>query len=596
MTLSTPSVTIWNRLEPRPRSPSFKSSLSAELRDPLWLLARQWQVGEFQGEDAGSPAFIQYSSTSAPMTGWVPAATPSATPAPFDANTPIERQVLAEGFASSLTIRVELGQTFEQLLEQRITDASVLGRVLSAFRNASGYVVTSPPDDVFNPLDAATKRFLVICAGRALDGGALVELAGTVAQGGSLPPGIAGNSSEDTTIRAALVDLADWVRATYGQLAASDPAAWRPELIEYGVKVKTATPEGGSALLSAIPDELGEFHWSSFDVDSVDAAPAGTPTSATKTIIPTHVRFMGMPAPRFWDFESNELSFADIAPDKKDVLKALVADFMLVHGVDWFEFGIEQPLGTLARLDWVVVTDVFGGRTLVERADKDVTAPSAARWTMFSNTRAAQGSSAAGLSNFFAVPASAGSSLVMGQAIEEVRFARDEMANMAFGVERSTTSPLGLARPGAERNAAVEQRAPFATTPPADAASPLHYLIESKVPVQYIPLVAVPLAPNDPNNPAIILEKAAIARPKGDGEYDLVLATGRVLNPDSLSGQPYRILEEQIPRAGVTVRRAVYRARYLDGSTHLWIARRKQTGAGETQTGLRFDAALPVKT
>jgi hypothetical protein len=70
-----------------------------------------------------------------------------------------------------------------------------------------------------------------------------------------------------------------------------------------------------------------------------------------------------------------------------------------------------------------------------------------------------------------------------------------------------------------------------------------------------------------------------------------------VLNPQSISdGNPYQIVEEQVPRAGVTVRRTLYRARWSDGSTHVWIARRKQTGAGETQTGLRFDAALPVNT
>ena len=31
------------------------TSLQAQIRDPLWLLARQWQVGEFAGDDAGSP-------------------------------------------------------------------------------------------------------------------------------------------------------------------------------------------------------------------------------------------------------------------------------------------------------------------------------------------------------------------------------------------------------------------------------------------------------------------------------------------------------------------------------------------------------------
>ena len=48
------SITRWNRIEPRVRDPSLPG-LEARLADPLWLLARQWQLGEFTGEDAGSP-------------------------------------------------------------------------------------------------------------------------------------------------------------------------------------------------------------------------------------------------------------------------------------------------------------------------------------------------------------------------------------------------------------------------------------------------------------------------------------------------------------------------------------------------------------
>ena len=29
------------------------------MRDPLWMLTRQWQMGEFHGDDAGSPIFTK---------------------------------------------------------------------------------------------------------------------------------------------------------------------------------------------------------------------------------------------------------------------------------------------------------------------------------------------------------------------------------------------------------------------------------------------------------------------------------------------------------------------------------------------------------
>src|SRR5712671_5161293 len=57
------SITIWNRVEPRARSQDMKSGLEARVHDPLWLLTRQWQVGEFAGRDAGSPVMVEVKST-----------------------------------------------------------------------------------------------------------------------------------------------------------------------------------------------------------------------------------------------------------------------------------------------------------------------------------------------------------------------------------------------------------------------------------------------------------------------------------------------------------------------------------------------------
>ena len=55
-----PSITSWMRLEPRSRNAEMNTSLQARIYDPLWLLARQWQLGEFQGEDNGSPVMARW--------------------------------------------------------------------------------------------------------------------------------------------------------------------------------------------------------------------------------------------------------------------------------------------------------------------------------------------------------------------------------------------------------------------------------------------------------------------------------------------------------------------------------------------------------
>src|SRR4029077_18790494 len=49
------SITSWTRLEPHCRDVDIGRSISARLFDPLWLMARQWQMAEFQAADAGTP-------------------------------------------------------------------------------------------------------------------------------------------------------------------------------------------------------------------------------------------------------------------------------------------------------------------------------------------------------------------------------------------------------------------------------------------------------------------------------------------------------------------------------------------------------------
>ena len=58
-TRSIPTIPVWNRLEGRPRTKHFDRALKAEVRDPLWMLSKQWQMGEFRGDDAGSPVFAK---------------------------------------------------------------------------------------------------------------------------------------------------------------------------------------------------------------------------------------------------------------------------------------------------------------------------------------------------------------------------------------------------------------------------------------------------------------------------------------------------------------------------------------------------------
>jgi hypothetical protein len=87
------------------------------------------------------------------------------------------------------------------------------------------------------------------------------------------------------------------------------------------------------------------------------------------------------------------------------------------------------------------------------------------------------------------------------------------------------------------------------------------------------------------------LERQFPTGPTGQTVYP----AGRVLRPPNLR-QPnaYHVYEEEVPREGTRVLRVVIRSRWVDGSTHLWIIRRKLVGTGEGSSGLRFDQAVPT--
>ncbi len=72
-----------------------------------------------------------------------------------------------------------------------------------------------------------------------------------------------------------------------------------------------------------------------------------------------------------------------------------------------------------------------------------------------------------------------------------------------------------------------------------------------------------------------------------DGVLTALAPAGRVLRPDGLD--VYRLPEEEVPRGGTRVLRAVRRTRWLDGSTQLWTARRRRAGQGGAASGLRYD-------
>jgi len=109
-----PTVTLWNRLEGRPRSDDFDRSLTAEIRDPLWMLTRQWQLGEFEGDDAGSPISAKIRMDTTRFTEYQPAEHPvRAFPEDLPLESVVEHRPLPFEMAGqdmSLDLRLLMGR------------------------------------------------------------------------------------------------------------------------------------------------------------------------------------------------------------------------------------------------------------------------------------------------------------------------------------------------------------------------------------------------------------------------------------------------------------------------------------------------------
>ncbi len=207
------SLTYWNRLEPRPRSTSIAPSLAARVRDPLWMLTRQWQVGEFKGEDTGSPAFAQASAKLGSILAW---RGDDGELHPIMSTSPIEDDVEREPFAPGLALRVELGQIATSLLaEEEVPNATI-----DAFRDA--YMITPVSDiELAKQPDQNSARLLRVCGGRALDGVALYEAARASLPGLPAEPAVPGTNK--TKVIAALTAFVSWAEKVLGSPGTTDP-------------------------------------------------------------------------------------------------------------------------------------------------------------------------------------------------------------------------------------------------------------------------------------------------------------------------------------------------------------------------------------
>lgn len=561
------SITAYNRVESSPRTPDFDRSLRAEVRDPLWLLTRQWQFGEFQGDDAGSPVTAQILGEHTDIDRM---ALQAGVVTPYDGKLPLEMMVEREKLTSNLSLAVQMARYFIKLMRSKS-----LGDYLGKF------ILKYPLDFIIDMNDHEGQQLYRASNGRVFDGYELYEDIITTNFGEPQTRfgtwlDSPGNNDIPVADRDQLENLAipfvEWFQRNYSQPARPEDSAWLPARLEYQFALGSAEGADQKALVA---DQYFEGHldWYSVDLDSSrqlpltsETSPNGLTMEELSSFIPAPVSFKGMPNPRFWAMEENQTNFGRIDTSATGLLHLLFAEFGLVYSNDWFMLPYPLLINTLCEIKGIVVTDVFGQHVLVRPAGHGPE-NNWQRWAMFHHTDRSDASFDRSL--FYLPPALIKS--LEGEPLEEVNFLRDEMANMVWAVEGIVPSQAGKGTSGKEMAMGEEASVPF--TPAGEAG--IRYVLGTTVPENWIPFIPVHMEGSDSE---IQLQRARMPGAKG--------ALGVVLTEKPA---PYFIYEEEVPRSGIIVRRAFQRARWLNGKTCLWMGRRKEAGKGEGWSNLKFD-------
>jgi hypothetical protein len=575
--MSNASITSWTRLEPNVRDAQMATGARAGVFDPLWFLTRQWQMGEYQAEDAGMPVVATLRATSAPLTrrylGAIPANT-RVDATRYDAMArPLEVAIearptnhLVEGGESNISLALEAGSHFLRILAAKPVNADYRPKLLKAF----GFL---PPAS-----DTGSSPYLVRLIGRAIDGRRLaagIRAHGETAFASNADLGFA--SGDRAEVRESATDWLAWYDSFFG---APDGDAWIEDRLEYGVSVasRLSADPYDEFTLTALEYDGGDLGWSDFDLDrevNLGSIDDRAFAQSVTTVIPAPVTVPGAPAPRFWEIEQG-LSYADLSAGPTDLARLMMIEYSSSYGNDWFVIPVDLPVGTVTRTDSLVVTDSFGVRALMRPiGDRALPKPYWGMWQLDYIRRPGGELMTEPASNLFFLPASL-PSVLEGQALERVSFMRDEMANIAWAIELVTEGPLEQPIARGDDDIISEGSA----VAPADAIP--EYRLASSVPSNWIPLLPVQYLGPDGQIVSRLRRGAVLA---ADGSHSIHLATGQILD----AGERLELFDEEVPREGVVVERIARLGRWIDGSNLLWLANRKRVGRGEGSSGLRFD-------
>lgn len=619
----------WNRLEGRPRKKDFESVLKAKIHDPLWMLGRQWQMGEFKGNDTGSGILARVQMDYARISQQ---ATLNGSPSTYSGELPLEPLVERITHRWSVKERILMGKKWLSFLKKPITFS--LSHYQPLFDNDSAFLFTidkepatasDPEDLILNKgvlhSDPSLSSFYAASSltGRLLDGAKIFEQIVNETLMSELDIAYEAFYGTGTSItitmpadllnfETANSDFKKWVVKMY---SLPDNGilneCWNPRSMDYQFDIYVPDNDGlNERRLSAQQYSKGNLDWYAFTQNEDEIIKPFTKEVKALQLIMSANRFAGMPSTRWWEFENGAVNFANLDADTTDIAKIIMTQFALVYQDDWFNIPYNVPVSSAARIQGIVVTDVFGVKTYVANSNVEyydekekIFVKAVEDWKKWSWMDISQSSEYIGeketIDRMLILPVV--NKTMESEPFESILFMRDEMANLVWGVEKIVPNYLGKGKDAYESvrdyTTYLQNIKPHIETETTIVESAATTKLEYQLASQNIPENWIPFMPvhTGNNNRSMQLQRASMPRILKPYATSLVRPVTNLLRKglDNSPVQPLFLNEEEVTRAGTIVETTYQRARWYNGATVSWVGRRKITGRGEGSSGLTFD-------
>lgn len=634
--LSDPPVPVnlpymaWNRIEARPRKRQFDRVLKAEVHDALWMLGKQWQVGEFKGNDTGSGILAKMQLDYLKMNAFK---LKDSNTVPYNYEMPIEPIVERLNYSFSMKESVLMGRKFLQMLEQTLSSVnnSLYQSIKSAITNINNglTVIETIPEqsnansfteqEILNKAERFSDKKVfnfysaIRISNSVINGAKIYQDLKSISNSAGLtylgntygiytPSGL--TPSEITAISTSIGYFKSWVEKMYSlPQGGNADEAWNPRSLSYSFE--THFPKGGADKYVLKSDDYaqGKLDWFAFSQLNDTSNEPSVVEMKTLQVIMSEARFAGMPSSRWWEFENGGVNFSDIDANTTDIAKILMTQFSLIYQDDWFVVPMKLPIGSYSNLRGIVVTDVFGVRTYISNYSLKYngqgqfipeTSWNGWRWMDISiDDNVINSSRPTG--NVLLPPVARKS--IESEPIEQVVFIRDEMSNLVWAIEKIVPDHLGKGTDGNEKANAfkkfianVKPTVTATANIPEEDAKLQYKLVDAEIPENWIPFQPTHIGGTAIKNRKIRLQRSAMPRILPPYVVSLVRPRTSILKYGfGSTPSHYFINEEEVPKSGCIVDTTFQRTRWYNGKIVTWVGRSKKNGRGEGSSGLVYD-------